>query len=141
MKYATSISLLLALATCFIFHNSGFTGTIKLIMPEMIQISITLLGFLITSLSIIISASDKSLIIVMQKNGFYHVLIMKILQCSLFSFLLFLASTISKLLPVFYEYSINLICFFLFTTLILMIIDLGWRLWLTLSFLSKNNIK
>lgn len=138
MKYATSISLLLALATCFIFHNSGFTGTIKLIMPEMIQISITLLGFLITSLSIIISASDKSLIIVMQKNGFYHVLIMKILQCALFSFLLFIVSAVSKLFPLFYEDNINLLCFFLFITLILTIVDLGWRLWLTFSFLSKK---
>lgn len=104
----------------------------------MIQISITLLGFLFTTLSVLTSASDKTLIIIMQKNGFYHVLTMKILQCALFSFLLFLASTVSKLLPMFCEYSINLLCFFLFITLILILTDLGWRLWLTFSFLSKE---
>lgn len=138
MKYATLLSILLSLVICCIFHYSDFTESIKLIMPEMMQLSITLLGFLITTLSILISASDKSLIIIMQKNGFYHVLIMKILKCALFSFLLFISSTVSKLLPMFYEYNINLLCFFLFITLILIIVDLGWRLWLTLSFLSKN---
>lgn len=138
MKYATLISILLSLVICCIFHYTDFTKSIKLIMPELMQISITLLGFLITTLSVLISASDKSLIIIMQKNGFYHVLIMKILQCALFSFLLFIASAVSKLLPLFYEYNINLLCFFLFITLILIIVDLGWRLWLTLSFLSKK---
>lgn len=138
MKYATVLSILSSLVTCCIFHYLNLTESIKLIMPEMIQISITLLGFLITTLSVLISASDKSLVIIMQRKGFYHVLIMKILQCALFSFLLFLASTVSKLLPMFYEYNINLLCFFLFITLILIIVDLGWRLWLTFYFLSKK---
>lgn len=138
MKYATFTSILVSFFICCIFLYFDLTDSIKLIMTEMIQISITLLGFLITTLSVLTSASDKTLIIIMKKNGFYHVLTMKILQCALFSFLLFLASTVSKLLPMFCEYSINLLCFFLFITLILILTDLGWRLWLTFSFLSKE---
>lgn len=138
MKYATLTSILVSFFICCIFFYFDLTDSIKLIMTEMIQISITLLGFLFTTLSVLTSASDKTLIIIMQKNGFYHVLTIKILQCALFSFLLFLASTVSKLLPMFCEYSINLLCFFLFITLILILTDLGWRLWLTFSFLSKE---
>ena len=138
MKYETLTSILVSFFICCIFFYFDLTDSIKLIMTEMIQISITLLGFLFTTLSVLTSASDKTLIIIMQKNGFYHVLTMKILQCALFSFLLFLASTVSKLLPMFCEYSINLLCFFLFITLILILTDLGWRLWLTFSFLSKE---
>lgn len=138
MKYSTLYSILVSLVVCWIFYYWDLTKLIKLIMPDMIQVSITLLGFLITSLSILISASDKNLIIIMQKNGFYHLLIKKILQCAAFSFLLFLASIISKLLPMFCERYINLFCLFFFIAIVLLIIDLGWRLWLTLSFLSKR---
>ncbi|MBK5072220.1 hypothetical protein I2492_04215 [Budviciaceae bacterium CWB-B4] len=138
MKYFIKVSILISLLLCFLawkfecFHELN-ESAIRSASAVAAQISATLLGFLIATLSILSAIADKPLMLKMKQTGHYKVLLKKIFTISIWYTLSVFVGCWTVISPAGFLYVSSLACLFFFLSSILMLTDIGWRFWLVLN--------
>lgn len=138
MKHFIKIGLFCScILTLSAWHFNWFdeldSAAIRAAASVAAQVSATLLGFLITGLSILASVSGNRLLKKMQESGHYQVLLKKIFVVSIWyasSLVIGCWTVISPFNLLFVSAYISL---FVFLSSILMLGDIGWRFWLVLT--------
>lgn len=142
MRHWTSLSLFFAIAlTTFAWSTGLFvelgSADSKNAAGIFAQISATMLGFLIAALSILASISGHRLLREMQKKGHYRVLLRRFFINSGAYALAMLTAFGALIFKHFHPYTI-LASFGTFCFATLLLVDIGWRLWLVLHNLTPE---
>lgn len=143
MKYWTYLSLALASAlTCLVYSNgtlNALGGDAHNVVTLFAQISATMLGFLIAALSILASISGHRLLRQMQRLGHYRVLLRRFFINST----AFAAAMVAALVSIVFRDSnpfSTYSAFLLFVFATLLLVDIGYRLWLVMHNLTPSEI-
>ncbi|HDY98753.1 MAG TPA: hypothetical protein ENH72_09700 [Pseudomonas sabulinigri] len=141
MKYWTFLSCLLAVALAWLVHTSNTIPTlgddIHNVISLFAQISATMLGFLIAALSILASISGHRLLRNMQRTGHYRVLLRRFFINSA----AFAAAMVAALVSAVLRDSTPILtygAFFFFVFATLLLVDIGYRLWLVMHNLTPS---
>lgn len=144
MKHWTKISVVFSLMLYWFISNQGVFLPARLSDEQLrnyiglvAQIAATMLGFLLTALSILASISGHRLLVNMQKTGHFHVLLTRFfLNCVAFALagIVALAGYLLKTHLAFAGQVSTVIFFFSF----LLLCDVGWRFWLVLTELGSS---
>ncbi|MDX8001038.1 hypothetical protein FE394_18035 [Xenorhabdus sp. Reich] len=134
IKICIFITLFLTIATWYKGWFIGLDDTaIRSAATVAAQVSATLLGFLITGLSILASVSGNNLLRKMQISGHYRVLLKKIFTVSMWYAFSLAIGCWTVISPKQFLYISAYICLWVFLSSVFMLGDIGWRFWLVLK--------
>jgi len=142
MKHWNKISFLLSLLILWtaykseLFRDLGEADS-RVAAGIFAQIAATMLGFLIAALSILASISGHRLLRNMQRTGHYRVLLRGFFINSTAYALAMLAAFGALIFKISFPWPV-LIAFTFFSFANLLLIDIGWKLWLVLHNLTPE---
>lgn len=90
---------------------------------------VTLFGFLLTAISILIGLSDRAFIQTIKTTGHYSVFLRNFLYCIIICWLNIILNILSIMLPNFYFAKLSFILLFFFIILNLLMLSLGNKFW------------
>lgn len=102
------------------------------------SISVTLLGFVLTALSILVAVPDKRLISSMKESGHYAELTNELFWTAVFMFAALLVSVINLFFPVVYQLYALLVLSFIFILALLLFSSSGYKFYLVMEFIGRD---
>lgn len=142
MKHWNKFSILISALICWLAYDTGLFLDLgeqdsRVTAGIFAQIAATMLGFLIAALSILASISGHRLLRNMQKTGHYRVLLRGFFINSAAYAVAMLAAFGALMFKLFFPWP-TLIALTLFTFATLLLVDIGWKLWLVLHNLTAD---